>query len=172
MSSGTKQALSLNHHRANILGQFQKISIGKYKVMAFNTKHDSAEAVGFLIQHDELGLMIFATDTYFIEYKFSGLNHIFVECNYAKDILQENVKNGRINKALKDRTLKSHFELENVKSFLKANDLTTVHNICLLHLSDNNSDAERFKNEIEDLTGIKTTIADKGTEIELDLVPF
>ena len=37
MSKGTKEVLELNHHRAIILGEFQKISIGGYKVMAFDT---------------------------------------------------------------------------------------------------------------------------------------
>jgi len=55
--------------------------------------------------------------------------------------------------ALKKRILKSHFSLENVKEFLKANDLSRVQEIWLLHLSDGNSDAERFKREIQELTG-------------------
>lgn len=172
MSQGTKEALGLDHHRAIILGEFEKISIGTYKVMTFNTKHDCRQPVGFLVQHNEMGLLLFATDTYYLEYNFEGLNHIFIECNYAKDILYKNVEQGIINKMLKDRTLKSHFELENLKGFLRANDLREVRNICLLHLSDNNSDAERFKSEIEELTNKNIVIADKGIEINLDLYPF
>jgi phosphoribosyl 1,2-cyclic phosphodiesterase len=49
--------------------------------------------------------------------------------------------------------MQSHFSLENVKEFLKANDLSRVRQIWLLHLSDGNSDAELFKQEIEKLTG-------------------
>lgn len=172
MSKGTKDKLSLNHHRAIILSEFQKISIGSYKVMAFKTKHDCADPVGFLIHHKEMGLMLFATDTYYLEYNFEGLNHIFIECNYAKDILNNNVELGIINKTLKNRTLKSHFELENVKGFLKINDISSVRNICLLHLSDRNSDAERFRREIEELTGKNVVVADNGVEIDLNLFSF
>jgi len=60
---------------------------------------------------------------------------------------------GLVPPALKKRILKSHFSLENVKEFLKANDLSRVQEIWLLHLSDGNSDAERFKREIQELTG-------------------
>jgi phosphoribosyl 1,2-cyclic phosphodiesterase len=148
MSKGTKEALELNHHRANILSEFTKTSIGSYKVMTFKTKHDCAEPI------------------------FEGLNHIFIECNYAKDILNNNVELGIINNQLKNRTLRSHFELENVKNFLKSNDISSVRNICLLHLSDRNSDAERFKKEIEQLTDKNVVIAEKGTEIDLNLFSF
>jgi phosphoribosyl 1,2-cyclic phosphodiesterase len=64
-----------------------------------------------------------------------------------------------VSKALKSRLLKSHFSLENVKQFLRANDLSRVREIWLLHLSDGNSDAERFKREVMELTGKPTYIA-------------
>ena len=172
MSKGTKEVLGLNHHRVNILGEFAKISIGGYKVMVFDTKHDCRQPFGFLIHHKDMGLMLFATDTYYLKYNFEGLNHIFIECNYAKDILDKNVELGIINNMLKNRTLRSHFELENVKNFLKSNDISSVRNICLLHLSDRNSDAERFKKEIEQLTDKNVVIAEKGTEINLNLFSF
>nr|WP_312577709.1 MBL fold metallo-hydrolase [Sedimentibacter sp.] len=172
MSNGTKEVLALNHHRAIILGKNQIQTIGQYEIMAFSTKHDCADPIGFLIHHREMGLMVFATDTYYLEYSFEGLNHIFIECNYSKDILNKNVELGLINKTLRDRTLKSHFELGNVKDFMKANDLSSVRNICLLHLSDRNSDAERFKKEIEEFTSKNVVIADKDVEIDLNLFPF
>lgn len=172
MSRGTKEVLGLSHHRANILGEFAKITIGGYEVMAFDTKHDCRQSVGFLVQHKEMGLLLLATDTYYLKYIFEGLNHIFIECNYAKDILDKNVELGIINNMLKNRTLRSHFELENVKSFLKANDLSSVRNICLLHLSDRNSDAGRFKKEIGELTGKNVVIADKSIEVDLNLFSF
>lgn len=49
--------------------------------------------------------------------------------------------------------------LENVKKFLLANDLSKVEAIFLLHLSDNNSNAERFKREVQELTGRMVFIA-------------
>nr|DAM07018.1 MAG TPA: YycJ-like MBL-fold protein [Caudoviricetes sp.] len=172
MSEGTRKALNIEHHRLHVLPKLERTRIGSFTIMAFKTKHDCADPIGFLIYHLEMGLCLFATDTYYVEYTFENLNNILIECNYAKDILNKNVSDGIINKMLRDRTLKSHFELENVKGFMKANNLSGVRNILLLHLSDRNSGAGRFKKEIEDLTGIKTTIADKGVEIDLSLYPF
>ncbi len=172
MSEGTKAVLAIEHHRTHILPKLEKVSIGGYAVMAFKTQHDCTDPVGFLIHHSEMGLTLFATDTFYIEYTFQGLNNILIECNYAKDILYKNVSDGIITKTLKDRTLKSHFELENVKNFLKTSDLSGVRNICLLHLSDRNSDAGRFQREVEELTGVRTAVANTGIEMDLSLFGF
>jgi phosphoribosyl 1,2-cyclic phosphodiesterase len=56
------------------------------------------------------------------------------------------------------RLVNSHFSLENVLEFLKANDTNKLKEIYLMHLSDKNSDAELFKNEIEKLTGVITNV--------------
>jgi len=82
-----------------------------------------------------------------------------IEANYSLDILKRNVEAGLVPKELKSRILKSHFSLDNGKKFLLANDLSKVEAIFLLHLSDNNSDCERFKREVMELTGKPTYIA-------------
>ena len=77
-----------------------------------------------------------------------------MECNYSNDILEQNKS---ISKTQKNRLYKSHFELENVKDFLRSQDLSQVKEIYLMHLSSANSDV-RFKNEIMALTGIPTIV--------------
>lgn len=49
--------------------------------------------------------------------------------------------------------------LETVKGFLAANDLSRVREIWLLHLSDDHSDAERFRREVMELTGKEVHVA-------------
>jgi hypothetical protein len=56
--------------------------------------------------------------------------------------------------------------LATCKKTLLANDLSKVRNIVLIHLSDSNSDARRFKKEIEDITGKVVHIADTDYTIE------
>ena len=58
-----------------------------------------------------MGTVLFATDTYYVKYKFSGLNNILIECNYCEKILLENVKQGVVNGLLLKRTLQSHMRL-------------------------------------------------------------
>lgn len=85
-----------------------------------------------------------------------------VECNFADDLLGNNVDSGAVPLEMKKRLLKSHFSLRNVKEFLRANDLSKVQEIWLLHLSDGNSDESRFKREIVELTGKPVFVAGDG----------
>jgi phosphoribosyl 1,2-cyclic phosphodiesterase len=159
MSQGTAEALGLSGHRLHIIKAKQQFRIGTWTILPFETQHDAQEPLGFLLVNRDGDKMLYATDTYYIRYRFQGLTHIAVECNYSLDILKRNVEAGLVEQALKSRIIKSHFSLEHVKEFLKANDLSKVQEIRLLHLSDGNSDAERFKREIQELTGKEVYIA-------------
>jgi len=153
MSQGTAEALGLSGHRLHIIKAKQQFRIGTWTILPFETQHDATEPLGFLLANRDGDKMLYATDTYYIRYRFQGLTHIAVECNYSLDILRANVEAGMVEPALKNRILKSHFSLENVKKFLLANDLSKVQEIWLLHLSDGNSDAERFKREVRAISG-------------------
>ena len=159
ISAGTAEALGLSGHRINIVKAKQQFRIGTWTVLPFDTQHDAAEPLGFLLANQDGEKLLYATDTYYIRYRFQGLTHIMVEANYSLDILRANVEAGTVDANLKNRIIKSHFSLENVKKFLQANDLSRVQEIWLLHLSDGNSDAERFKREIQSLTGKPVYIA-------------
>lgn len=153
MSAGTAEALGIRHHRIKTVRSREQFQLGTWTILPFDVQHDVAEPLGFLLANQEGEKLLFATDTYYIKYRFRGLTHIMVECNYSINILNENIMAGRVPRVLKKRIMRSHFSLENVKGFLKANDLSKVQEIWLLHLSDNNSDAEMFKREIQELTG-------------------
>lgn len=134
--------------------KYQDLANGYIRVLPFEVQHDAVEPLGFLIYfHRTKELLLFATDTYYIKNRFKNLNYIMIECNYSKDLLPDDLE-----KVRRDRLLKSHFELENVKDFLLANDLSKVKEIYLMHLSKGHSDAERFKKEIEELTGVPVIV--------------
>lgn len=161
----TFDALLLDgHHRAYPIKPLQPFNIGTWAILPFETQHDCLGALGFLLASKTGEKVLFITDSYYCKFKFTGLNYILIECNYALDILNKNLDAGRVPEALKKRVLTSHFSLENVKGFLKANDLTQVRQIHLLHLSDDNSDAERFRREIEALTGKPVYVAGESEE--------
>ena len=56
----------------------------------------------------------------------------------------------------KKRLYSSHMSLENALRMLKANDLSKVRELHLLHLSNDNSNGDMFKDRIERATGIPT----------------
>lgn len=146
------------HHRLKVIRPLEQFKVASWTVLPFPTEHDCPGSVGYLLASTTGEKLLFATDTFYIRYTFTGLNVIMVECNYAADILATNVTAGAIPATMKNRLLKSHFSLANVKEFLKANDLGQVQEIWLLHLSDGNSDAERFIREIKELTGRPTYV--------------
>ncbi|MTI83474.1 MAG: MBL fold metallo-hydrolase [Firmicutes bacterium] len=159
MSQGTSEALGVTGHRIKPIKAKQQFKIGTWTVLPFDTQHDAQEPMGFLMANSAGDKLLFATDTYYVRYLFRGLTHLMIECNHSLDILRDNVTSGAVPVGHKNRLMRSHFSLENVKEFLRANDLSKVQEIHLLHLSDGNSDAERFKTEIQSLTGKMTFIA-------------
>lgn len=153
MSAGTADAIRVDHHRIKPVEARKQFTLGTWTIMPFDVQHDVSEPLGFLLANQTGEKLLFATDTYYIKYRFPGLTHIMVECNHSREILIENMVKGKVPRVMKQRLEKSHFSLENVKEFLKANDLSKVQEIWLLHLSDTNSDEELFKREIMELTG-------------------
>lgn len=153
MSQGIREALSLNHHRIKTVKSKGQFRVGSWTILPFDVQHDVNEPLGFLLQSDNGGKLLFATDTYYVKYRFTGLTHIMIECNYDQQTLDENVESGRIHPAMKKRVMKSHFSLENLLEFFKANDLSKVEEIHLLHLSDGNSNIERIFKAVARATG-------------------
>lgn len=157
-SRGTFDALGLNGHRMHMVRAREQFNLPCWTVLPFETAHDAAEPLGFLVVSPSEKLL-YLTDTMYCKYRFQGLTHVMVECNYSADLVRENVEGGTMERSLKNRVIRSHFSLENVKGFLRANDLSRVQEIWLLHLSDNNSDEAQFKAEIQSLTGKPVYIA-------------
>jgi phosphoribosyl 1,2-cyclic phosphodiesterase len=148
------------------------LKIGNFQIIPFETKHDAAEPVGFFINHEETGNILFATDTYYLPNRFAGLNNILLECNYRMDILEKNMQNGRISVAQRNRTLQSHLSYETCLKTLLGNDLKAVNNIVLIHLSNDNSHEKDFVNGIQQETGKTTLAAKPGMIIEFNKTPF
>lgn len=158
MSQATKNEIGIEHNRIKIYENKKQFRIGTFTVLPFGVKHD-VENHGFLIQSDNGKRLLFATDTYYVRYKFKNINYLMIECNYSEEILRKNVDEGKIHPALANRIRASHFSLENVIDFLWANDLRNVEEIHLLHLSSSNSDEELFKKEVQKVTGKLVIVA-------------
>lgn len=147
MNQATQSALGVSGHRVKVIAPMQQFKVGEWTILPFSLEHD-VDNLGYLIG-DGIQKVVYITDSYYCRPKFTGLTHILIECNHSYEILDRN----NLEPFIKNRLIKSHFSLENVKEFLRANDLSRVQEIYLIHLSDGNSDAELFKREIAELTG-------------------
>lgn len=141
--------------------------LGGFKVLPFPACHD-VPCVGYLIDHPKCGRILFLTDSYMCEYTFKGLYHIMVECNYSDVALTKAIEAGRTLPAQRERLMTSHMELGTCLDLLAATDLRGVSEIILLHLSNDNSDEQRFKEAVEAATGLQTFIANPGLVIDID----
>jgi phosphoribosyl 1,2-cyclic phosphodiesterase len=172
--SGINLLASESVFKSNSLGRHSKMGIviqagmeyvlGDFTVSPFTLNHD-VPCLGFLIDHPDSGLIGFISDTRSCDYVIPGLNHIIIECNYAKDILEANIRSGRVHHTRGKRVLLTHLELESCKKTLQLNDLSAVSNIVLAHLSPDNSDAGRFREEVAELTKKNVFVAGKGIRI-------
>lgn len=166
------------HKGYSVMPPFAKIvqpgrgyKVGNFKIIPFEVQHD-VPAFGYQVDHPDMGRLVFLTDTFYCEYIFDDVNHWLIEANYADDILDQNIADGRMPPSMRPRLLKSHMELETTKGILSTNNLKETQNIILIHLSDGNSDEARFVREIAGLAGKPVVTAKKGVGLNLGKLPY
>ena len=173
MSQGTANALHLD---SMIIRSGYWYKFGGFNVTVFRTEHDCAEPIGFLIEHSEMGKLLFITDSSFVRLNFKKLaiNHILIEANYSEAIINEWLSKGLVDQARVNRTFKTHMSIETCKEFVRVNKTPNLDNVILLHLSDGNSNASGFRQTIQEVVGdnVRVTVADRGVEVKLDLFPW
>lgn len=153
-SRGTLEACGLSGHRFHPVEASKELDVGTFRVLPFSVEHDAAEPLGFLCTSlTTAEKLLYFTDTYFVRYRFRGLTHIMAECNYTEQGIRDSVADGRIPVEMVPRLVRSHMSLEHLLEMLQANDMSTVRQIYLLHLSDNNSEAQRMKEAVQRQTG-------------------
>jgi phosphoribosyl 1,2-cyclic phosphodiesterase len=158
-SFGTIKECGLSGHRVHTVRALEVFGIGTFRVLPFDVQHDAPDPLGFLCESTETGeKLLYFTDTYYVKYRFSGLTHIMAECNYSQEGVRKSIEAGYIPVELAPRLVKSHMSLEHLTDMLKANDLSRVQQIYLLHLSDNNSDERRFREEVQKQTGAEVYV--------------
>lgn len=155
ITQGTKDDINASeHHNLNIIKPLIHFNVGTWKIMPFDVQHDAKEPVGFICTTSATDeTLVYMTDTMYSRYKFPNTTHWLVECNYIKKIIDENLTLSTIDTHLRNRIIKTHMSLETLKEMFNANDLSHTKEIYLMHLSDRNSDTERMKREIQQLTG-------------------
>lgn len=160
MTNGTAAAVCVQPHpRLHVVSSGHRFTIGTLRIKPFATVHDCAEPCGYLIQSAVTGeLMVFATDTACLKYRFPGLTEIALECNYSEEMLAAST----LPKVVKERSKRTHMSLETACCWLSAADLINVRRIWLLHLSSSHGSAEDFQCIVEQLTGIETLICAMG----------
>lgn len=162
VSHGTFEALGLDsERRVGVVANKTLVKLDSFQVYCFDVNHDAAEPLGFVVREKATNeYLLFATDTSHITQRFKyQFSIVAIECSYCKEILQERVETGDINKSLAVRLLTSHMEKQNTMAYLTEHtDLSNCHQINLLHLSGDNIEKEQTRVEFEKRFFIETKL--------------
>ena len=158
-SRGTLEARGLAGHRAKALKAMEETVINTFRVLPFDVQHDAAEPMGFLVTSTVCGeRLLFISDSSYTRYRFPNLNIIAAECNYDAESLWRSVRAGKTPPEMAQRIVKSHTSLDTLLQMLKANDMSGVRQIWLMHLSDDRSDAAVIKEAVQRQTGAEVYV--------------
>ena len=144
----------------------RKKNFGRFEIYPFELVHD-VTCFGFYIRHTDMGSFIYLSDTEYCKYRFPRVNHILVEANYDKRIIDSS-------HPPKEHILRGHLELQTTKAFILANKTPDLRNIILCHLSSENADPETMQKEVQSVAGkwVSVEVAHAGDEYILSKYPF
>ena len=105
-----------------------------------HTNSDGSECpcYGFLITHQEMGKMLYITDTELIKWRFKGINHILLGTNYDKDLVNVD------NQSKANHVFRGHLSIDTACEFVKSNNSNDLKNVIMCHLSSENADSDSF----------------------------
>lgn len=155
-----------NIHPSKVVEPGKGYKVGGFRIMPLSVDHD-CPCFAYIISHDEMGKMVFITDTMTFNYDIPGVNHLVIEANYDDDTLNQNVEMGLLDPSLRNRIVQSHLSLDTAIDTAKNIFNTHLYNLIYVHLSGGNSDVNTFIAKTRRQIGMTPIIAKKGLCIDL-----
>ena len=140
------------------------VGMGNFRIRIFPLIHD-VPCYGFYITHPEIGKLVYITDTECCKYRFKGLNHILVEANYSKELVERD-------SAKYEHQITGHMDIATTCRFLEANNNQMLLNVILCHLSGDCADPNNFIEQASKVVRCPIYVARKGIQVDLGLTPF
>lgn len=148
--------------------EFQRLSLGGFTIQPFYLPHNGVHNFGYLIEHDEMGKLLFMTDMEYCRYEFTtlGINHLLVESNYDMELVDRSIPNYA-------HKLLGHCSIQTACGIIRANRTPELRTVTLCHLGAF-SDEGGFKRHAEEAAGagVSVDIADTGKVIDIGVIPF
>lgn len=152
---------------------------GEFSIMSFYVPHttkdkDTGKIIpcpnfGYLVQHEEMGRLLYMTDLEYCPYSFKNLRvqHLLIECNYITELADREAENYR-------HRLQGHCSLDTCKGIVEANKTPDLRTVTLIHLSDMACDPDMVLKEIKSVAGdrVEVNVAVPGLAVELKKFPF
>jgi phosphoribosyl 1,2-cyclic phosphodiesterase len=116
---------------------------------------------GFMIEHTEIGRMLYITDCEFVKWRFKNVNHILLGVNYDPELLSGD-------DAKKNHVVRGHMSIDTACEFVKANASDQLQNVIMCHLSKENADAGKFIEKMKKVAyGANVDVAVAGKSWDL-----
>lgn len=139
------------------------VTIGAFKVVALPLKHN-VENYGFVIHHDDLGKLVYAVDCEAFPYVLKDVSHWLIEANHDEEIIFDKMLENEHARSASE----NHMNILQSLDALRRNNSLEMNTIVLCHLSDSNSNADDFKQRVEqEFIDKKVYVAKKGLDVEL-----
>lgn len=145
-----------------------KTQIGGFKVQPLLVPHN-VMCYSYLITHEEMGKLVFATDCADFRYKIRGVHHWIIECNHCEELMLEHALNNVYSRSASE----NHLEIKQTVDVLKNNFCVDTQTIVLCHLSQGNADEKEFAQRVKnELAFSNVYVAKPNLEIELNKSEF
>lgn len=144
-----------------------RISIGNFKVLALPVEHN-VECYGYVIDHPDMGRLVFYTDTKSFNYKIPNVNFILGEVNYSDDVILDNLCEGHDVR----RQYNNHMSLDVAISVIRRLYSPQLSRVICCHLSVSNADENEIKRRFRSELGIEAKIANAGEIYPLEILEF
>lgn len=144
----------------------QTRQLGSFTIRSFEAVHN-VPCVGYLIEHEEIGRMIYVTDTEYVPFRFKGLSTMLIEMNYSNEYINRD--------SIKFRhVLQGHLEKQTTLDCIRANMSENLVHVILCHLSPDGSNEIEFKEAVKGIVPgyVTVDVARPGVEVDVNNVPF
>lgn len=145
----------------------KRYKIGNFIVMPLEVEHNVPN-FAYIIEHEEIGKLVFATDLTHFPYKVKGVNHLIVEANNSEDLIINHLCNNEVIRSMSE----NHMEINETINAIRNNISSDLNNIILCHLSYGQSDERLFKQMVFDEFGIMPYVADRQVEVTINKEEF
>lgn len=149
------------------LEPMKRYSIGGFSVLPLKVPHN-AECYAFVIDHANIGRLLFVTDAQTFPYSVKGITTMLIEANYSEDLIVDQLCDGYDVRGSSN----DHMEIGETINVINRLKSPELNNVILLHLSDANSDEEAFKQRIWRECGVRADAANKGDVFVLSKEDF
>ena len=143
--------------------------VGGFKIIPFYVPHNDTPNFAYLIEHEEMGRLLFATDYEYLPFTFKSwdIEHFLIECNYSMNFVDQSIPNY-------EHVLKGHASLQTCKEVIEKNRTPNLRNVILCHLSQLSGQDAYFTEEIKKVAGWSVLVdcAASGKQWELNKEPF